>query len=372
MRQLYTSSRLRVFRECPRKHRLRYVLGLLIDPTPPMRFGTAVHAALEAWYRFWQANGQPSLDAALDAINAAELDEIDRIRARVIVTAYHARWSNEPWEVLGVEVEFRYYLGDVEIGGKIDAIIRDQRDGRVFVVEHKTSTADTTPGALYWDRLAIDTQVSIYVDGAAAGLDYQIAGCIYDVLKRPQHELKLATPEESRRYTQGKGCKRCGGSGGGKDGIKQGLGYYTVNLVTVENIVCAECSGTGWKNDKDGKPQAPHLDARQRDSDENLDEFESRLLGDIADRVDEFLARSTIVRLDTELSRMRQELLDSIGAIEALDAADLAPPNHDACVRGRNVCAFFEACAGRASFDDFQRRDAHPELAAYEPAAEAA
>jgi hypothetical protein len=374
MSQLYTSSRLKVFRECPRKHRLRYVLGLLIDPSPAMRFGTLVHAALEAWYRYWQANGSPVLDVASDVIDGyADIDEIDRIRARVIVTAYHARWCNEPWEILAVEVEFRYFLGDAEIGGKIDALIRDTRDGRVFVVEHKTSTADTKPGALYWDRLSVDTQVSVYIDGAAAGLDYDIAGCIYDVLQRPQHDLKLATPEESRRYTLGKGCAGCGGSAGGKKGVVQGRGFYDVVFgAEVKRVDCEKCAGTGWKVDDNGKPQAPHLDARQRDTDESLAEFEARLVAEISDRVDEFLARSTIVRLDHELPRMRQELLDTISSIEALEAADLAPPNHDACVRGRSVCAFFEACAGRASFDDFPRGDAHPELAPFEPAAEAA
>jgi hypothetical protein len=97
----------------------------------------------------------------------------------------------------------------------------------VYVLEHKTSSADTSPGSVYWERLALDSQVSIYVDGATM-LGHEIAGCIYDVLKRPEHEQKLATPVESRRYTQGKGCAKCGGSAGGKKGIIKGAGHTRV------------------------------------------------------------------------------------------------------------------------------------------------
>ncbi len=383
MTDLYTASRLRVWRQCVRAHFYRYSLGIQTPASPAMLFGTGTHLALEAWYRAWQA-GEDRLGAAfaaIDAIDALEVDEIDRVRMRVLVAAYDARWGAEDWEILAVEVEFRYWLGDIEIGGKIDALIRERVTGKVFVVEHKTSTADTSPGAPYWDRLAIDTQVSIYTDGAAFGLDYEIAGCIYDVLKRPQHELKLATPLESRKYTLGKGCSKCGGSAGGKKGIVQGRGYYEVVFASeVKQNPCDGCAGTGWKLDDKGKPQAPRLHANQRDTDETFDEYAERLTSEIAERVDDFLARSIIVRLDSELPKMRQELIDTIESMRALEErkdssgnpAPLRPPNHDACVRGRETCAFFAACAGRADIHDehvFPRGVAHPELAAENQAA---
>lgn len=375
MNQLYTASRLRVWRSCFRAHFYRYTLAIRTPSTPAMAFGTATHQVLEAWYRAWQ-NGEDRLEAAFAAIQALEIDEIDRIRVQILVAAYDARWGAEDWEVLGVEVEFRYYLGDIEIGGKIDALIRERSTGKVFVVEHKTSTADTSPGAPYWDRLAIDTQVSIYVDGAAFGLDYEVAGCIYDVLKRPQHELKIATPEEARKYTQGKGCKKCGGSAGGKAGIVQGRGYYEVVFASeVKQNECPDCKGTGWKLDEHGEPHAPRLHANQRAVDETLDEYADRVTAEVAERVDEFLARSVVVRLDSDLPRMRQELIDTIEAMRAMDAASLAPPNHDACVRGRDTCAFFAACAGRADINDphvYPRGEAHAELASTHTAEQAA
>jgi hypothetical protein len=364
-----------VFRECNRKHLYKYVLAIRTPSTPSMAFGTNAHKALEAWFLAWR-DGKDRLAEAFAAIDEIEdVDEIDRVKLRILIAAYHVRWGSEDWEILGVEVQFRYFLGDIEIGGKIDALIRERSTGRVLVVEHKTSTADTSPGAPYWDRLAIDTQVSIYIDGAAFGLDYEIAGCVYDVLKRPQHELKLATPEEARKYTLGKGCAKCGGSAGGKKGIVQGSGFYEVVFASeVKRNECDGCKGTGWKLSDEGEPQAPRLHANQRHTDETLEEYEERLTTEVAERPDDFLSRGVVVRLESELPRMRQELIDTIEAMRAMDVMGIAPPNHDACVRGRDFCAFFAACSGRADINDehiYPRGEAHPELAD-QPAAEAA
>lgn len=368
MSELYTNSRLRIWHECQRKEHYRYTLGIQTPQTPPMAFGTYGHGGLERWYRAWMLGADDlRLSAALAYIDdLTDIDDIDRIRLRVLTAAYDARWGAEDWEILEVEREFRYFLGDIEIGGKIDALIRDRKDGRVYVLEHKISAQDTSPGSPYWDKLSRDRQVSIYIDGAAFGLDYEIAGCIYDVLKRPQHDILLATPEEKRQYTLGKGCSKCGGSAGGKKGIVQGRGYYEVVFASeVKQNQCDGCAGTGWKLDEDGNPQTPRLYANQRDADETLDEYEERLTSEVAARVDDFLVRGTIVRLDHELPRMRQELIDAIESMRALEARGLRSPNYDACARGREMCPFWTACSGQASIDDesiYPRGDAHPEL----------
>jgi hypothetical protein len=70
-----------------------------------------------------------------------------------------------------------------------------------------------------------------------------------------------------------------------------------------------------------------------------------------------------IVRLGDELPRMRQEIIDTVSAMRVLADAELAPPNHGACAQGRDLCPFFEVCAGRADINSFPRGAAHPELA---------
>lgn len=376
--QLYTSSRLRVMRSCLRLHFYRYVLRIMTPETEQMRFGTVGHSALEAYYGAWAE--VPLLEvglsaaehevrdealaarlfAALAVISQSTLSIWDRIKLSMLVRAYDARWGGEDWEILDVEREFRYFLGEIQIGGKIDAIIRDRKDGRVYVVEHKTTGVDASLGSAYWEKLTIDTQVSIYIDGAAM-LGYDVAGCIYDVLVRPKHEPKLATPLDKREYTKGRGCKGCGGSGGGPKGIVQGRGYYTVNFATVENVMCEKCKGTGWLCDAEGNPQAPRLHANQRDVDETAEAFEDRLLEAMAEAPDAFLLRGVVVRLEHELPGMRQDLLDQI----AVEQTGLTPRNPDSCARFGVLCPFFGPCSGRADINDesiFPRGPAHPEL----------
>lgn len=365
---LYTSSRLKTLRECLRKHLYRYVLKIRLPATDVMAFGTIGHSALEAWYRAWQAGDLDGrLDAALAVVRTADISPFDRVKLSILVRAYDARWGSENWEILGVEVEFRYELGGYLIGGKIDALIRDLDDGRVFVVEHKTTGVDASLGSAYWEKLTIDTQISIYVDGATM-LDHEIAGCIYDVIKRPDHEQLTATPEENRRYTLGKGCAKCGGSGGGKKGIVQGRGFYEVVFASeVKQNPCDGCAGTGWKCDDKGNPQAPRLHSVQRDTDETIEEFETRLIDAIAGNPDAFLMRGVVVRLDSEIPRMREDLIEQIKIERAADLLGAAPRNPEACARYGRLCEFFDACAGRESIDNqlrYPRSDvAHPELA---------
>lgn len=379
MSELYTNSRLRVLRQCLRLHFYRYVLGIRSASTPEAMFGTVGHAALEAYLRAWMEwapDGPPvpcdenqlglaedldtaRLSVALAAISASQLSPWDQLKLRLLLIAYHERWGAEDWEILAVEQEFRYYLGSAEIGGKLDAVIRTRHDGRVYVLEHKFTGTETSLGGAYWEKLTLDSQVSIYIDGATM-LGYSVSGCIYDVIKRPQHEQLTATPLESRKYTLGKGCKRCGGSAGGKAGIVKGRGYYTVSMVTVEEIKCSECKGTGWKLDAEGEPQEPQLHANQRSEDETIEAFEERLLDVIADAPSQWLQRSTVVRLESELPGMRQDVLDDISIAET----GLKQRNPDSCAKygRRHMCEFFQVCTGQADINDFKRGPVHPEL----------
>ncbi len=363
MSELYTSSRLKVFRQCMHKHWLRYELGLRGPETNAMRFGTLAHAALEAYFRMWQLAGADAqgafdgrLNAALQALRVC-VDDVERAKLTTLVTGYHARWGASPWEVIAVEQEFRFDLGGYEIGGKVDAIVRDTTDGRVYVLEHKTTASDATPGSAYWARLALDTQVSIYIDGATV-LGYEIAGVIYDVLTRPSHERKLATPDADRKYTVGKGCKICGGSLQGKQGTGKSIADPTAD--------CSVCQGTGWRL-ADGKPEAPKLYANQRAEDETIEAFAERVTSAIADAPDDFYRRGDVQRLDDELVKMRASLLETIKLERLANLVGLRPANPDACASYGSLCPFFPICAGQASADDeirFPRGPAHPELAA--------
>jgi hypothetical protein len=363
---LYTTSRLKTLRQCPRLHHYRYDLGIQTPSSPAAEFGTVAHAAIEAWLLMWKAGKLASrLEAMLRAVNESSLSDDNKTRLASLLVVYDHRWRDQPWEIIGVEIEFRYELDGNIIGGKIDALIRDTTDGRIWIVEHKTTGQDASLGSTYWQRLAIDTQISIYVDGATV-LGHEIAGVIYDVLQRPKHELRTATPIAEREYTQGKGCSKCGGSAGGKKGIAQGRGFYEVVFASeVKRNPCDGCAGTGWKCDDKGKPQAPRLIARHRETDETLDEFGDRLVDEISADPDGYLIRGAVVRLEDDLPDMRTDLIEAIKLERAASLFNLHPRNPDACAKFGSMCHFFSVCSGQASIDDeqrFPRVGAHPEL----------
>src|SRR5690242_16184902 len=211
MSALLTASRVKVARACGRLDYYKYQLGYrpLEEDAEAPALGHLVHLGLEAWWR--------SFDAAktMAAVREAEADPYAKARAEAMLAGYaivHAE-DAERYEVLSVEAEFRAPLLNPEtgaesrtfrLGGKIDAVLRERANGRVLIMEHKTSSEDISRGSVYWRRLRMDPQVSIYFAGARAlGLDPE--GCIYDVLgkakQRPyQPGAKRSEPESPAAF----------------------------------------------------------------------------------------------------------------------------------------------------------------------------
>lgn len=335
---LLTSSRLRLWQSCPRAHHYRYEVGLqAVGPVPhALAFGTALHAGLEAW---WLAIGEGDVGRALSsALGAAEasmeasqetVDPYDLARLTAMLAAYDARWQQ--WacstEVLAVEVPFSYELtgphGETSstwrVAGKIDALVR-LSDGRVAVVEHKSSSADAGAGSGYRRRLTLDAQVSTYFDGAAS-LGWSADLCLYDVLVKSASKPLLATPVESRKYRA-------------KDGA---------------------------------------LYAGQRETDESPDEYRDRLINVIAGDPEKYLVHAEIVRTEQERESHRWALWHSARSItQTRKAAETArdvravPQHSHQCFAHGSPCQYLPICEGTASARDetkYRRlRVIHPEL----------
>jgi hypothetical protein len=328
---LLTISRMKSARGCLRLHKLRYLDGYRPAQEPnETRFGSLVHKGLEAW---WLARGSDNaaepLDAALFAVRAAgEADAFALAKAEVMLIGYDERWGAEAYDVLGVEVEFRGPVRNPatgnesriwELGGKIDAVVRDRATGQVLVVEHKTSGEDITPGGEYWLRLRMDGQVSVYFEGAKL-LGHDVAGCLYDVLGKPGIRPAKATPVEDRKYT------------------------------------------------KPTKAEpAPRLYANQREYDETAQEYRNRLAREVGENPAKYFQRSVVSRLEVELD---EALLDTWQFGQSLRESvrlGRAPRNPDYCVRYGRRCEFFDVCTGVASLQDqtrfIRRENVHPELA---------
>lgn len=159
------------------------------------------------------------------------------------------------------------------------------------VVEHKTTSADITPGSPYWRRLALDAQVSLYLGGAGA--------LLYDVIKKPSLRPLRATPVEARRYTK---------------------------------------AGT--------------LYAAQREHDETPDAYEARLLADIAQHPDAYYQRGTVVRTEEEAREAGRDVWMAARMIRESRYLDAWPRNPSACDAYGRTCDYWPVCSGTASIDD--------------------
>lgn len=323
---LLTATRLRAFRSCARYHHLRY--GERWQPAveaEALRFGTLIHKGLEAWWTACGDGRDDPLDAALAATNTGAADDFERVRAHELLRGYDARWRADAalHEVLGVEAEYRAPLLNpatmapsrtYQLGGKIDAIVRRRDDGRVVVVEHKT-TSDPIEGdaADYWQGLAIDGQISGYVVGAES-LGHRVDEVLYDVIRKVELRPKRATPVESRRYT------------------KQGV-----------------------------------LDARQRETDETVEEYAARVAEDVSANPGKYFQRRDVPRTNSQIAEFLQDAWQLGRAMRAMQLDGHAPRNPDACHR-YGACPMWLACSTGTSPADHpahyrRSENLHPELA---------
>ncbi len=195
MKELITASRMSCLLDCPRKHYWRYECGLKREvDAMALRFGTAWHAAMEA--RWAKMGYDQALSAAL--ATATDFDETTVATISGLLAGYYARWSEDPVKELCAEVEFRAPLANsrtFDVAGKIDGL-GILHDGRLALVEHKTTSADVGPDSDYWIRLRSNPQINQYVL-AARQLGWDVSVVLYDVTRKPSIRVKQnETPEQ--------------------------------------------------------------------------------------------------------------------------------------------------------------------------------
>ncbi len=321
-----TNSEIRTFRRCQREWFFAYSLKRRPRrDAEPLRFGTLLHKALEAWWR----TADDRYGAAVEAVEAyVDADEFDRVKAEELMLGYTARWMNEPLTAIGVEVEFRVEMVNpatghtsrtFDLGGKIDVIV-EEAGRRKLVVEHKTTSEDISLGSDYWRRVsATDSQVSAYLAGArAAGFDVQ--GCLYDVLRKPG----IRPSEVSIRDEDG----------------------TAIVLDAVGQRVRTK-DGKKWRETGD-KDQGFTVQKRP----ETPEEFRERLRADILARPDRYYARGEFVRLEADETDHQYDVWQTGRLIREAELTKRFPRNPDSCIRFGRECPYFGVCSREASIED--------------------
>jgi hypothetical protein len=312
-----------------------------------------------------------ALVVALKAIQSKakhiDTDVYEAAKAEAMMTAYHGMWLELEFEPVqagdSVEVFFRVPLRDPDgrevpgwsLTGKQDALKQLGHLTKPTPVEHKTTGSDITPGSDYWQRIAVDGQISGYIDAARA-LGHDCDAAFYDVSKKPDISPERETPAEKRKMTKGKGCTACGGSAGGKRGIVQGTGCDP-NVDDGANTVCEPCKGTGWK-------EAPRFAANVNLKDEDPLDYKARVIEKIAENPGVYFQQAPVTRTDEQIAEARADLVCATVEIDAyynrmrklaskpddVQARYAFPRNTSTCLNiyGRR-CDFLDVCSGSVS-----------------------
>ena len=305
---LLTHSRISCAKSCLRKHHYRYEIGVRRDrDSQPLRMGSAVHVGIDAL-----AQGKDLADAL--AVATADYDAapdwcvsdeqvadwmVECEKVRRLIAAYHWRYSEDSPEVLSTEQAFDIPIVNPDtggsstvfrFGGKIDKIVR-LPDGRVAVMEHKTTGDQIDSASDYWIRLRLDHQITGYYIGAQS-LGHDIQTVLYDVIRKPS-----IAP------------KKC---------VKAELAAWP----------------TYYGETQPGEPPERETPAM----------YGARLTQDIGDRPDFYFARREIPRLAADIEEFRAELWQTQQMLRDCQRGGRWFRNTAACLSPYK-CDYFELCA---------------------------
>jgi len=352
---LLTASSTKTWKSCARKYYYHYVLRYRsCAPSEARDFGTIMHGAWEAYWRARKrgANNEERWTAAVGALPES-LDPYKFAKASAMLMGYCSVWDlRKNIQVLGVERLFRLPLINPDtghasrtwqLGGKVDVIVRI--DGKLAVIEHKTSSEDTEPGSVYRMRLLLDGQVSQYFEGGdeivrRLGLGDKIDMVVYDISQKPKLRVREATPEEDRRYTKEKSriCPECKKKSSGPAPHQ----FTMVDDETgeVSEYVCAE----GRIITSPGGV----LHANQRDRDETPDEYFERCVAEISSDLNGYFQQMDVFRLEAEREEYAWDMWQTAEMIRESRKKNRFPKNPASCFEYHSPCSFWQVCTRQA------------------------
>jgi hypothetical protein len=190
-------SRLAVYRKCPKAYEWAYVHNLTKDTDDePLIVGGSLHSALDVLKK-GGVLGDAMADIQAAYKNCPLTYDITKWRAMEAMTlallmGYEWRWRDDGWKVVASEVPCSVPIINPRTNRRsrnyfqhliIDLIV-ELPDGRLAVVDHKTTGEAIEPGSRYYRRLPLDSQLTGYFAGAKkAGFDVDCI--IYDVIRKP-------------------------------------------------------------------------------------------------------------------------------------------------------------------------------------------
>jgi CRISPR/Cas system-associated exonuclease Cas4 (RecB family) len=158
-----SASDIETYRGCPLRYKFARVLRIPSSQTLHQRFGITVHQVLERYH----SEGAQTLEQMLSLLDAGwrrggflerEPDLELREKARVALTRYHERLSDQDVQPVWFERPFAFTLGPHHLRGRVDRVDRltGASEEEYELIDYKTSRPKTT------DQLKDDVQLSLY------------------------------------------------------------------------------------------------------------------------------------------------------------------------------------------------------------------
>ncbi len=309
---------------CLRKIQIAYVYAIRpATDAAPLRFGKAWHDALDRRAKGVVTETNIALiRAAYDLSSTALIDlSYERETLCVLFALYCWKWedadkgitvlaSEEAFEVPIINPESNRASRTFVYAGKIDRRLR-LSDGRLALMENKTTSTDIAPESDYWRRLRIDTQIARYVL-AARHLGHAIDTVLYDVVRKP------AMRPSSVALTDA-------------DGVKIVLDESGQRVRTKDGKKFRETGDAAAGYTLQVRPETP-------------EEWAGRLHVAIVENVDYYFARREIPRTDMDLEEARRDLYDQAQVLGNCDREDRWPRLSSQCI-GFGRCAYIDLCS---------------------------
>lgn len=190
----YTNSSTSCARSCPRKYQLSYIERLKSDApdSEALTVGSCWHGMLDAHNQNALNGGSDGYESAYAYADKHAPSELWAEKLKRLFVGYWWYWKDDQLELIRSERAFEVVVDGIVMRGQIDREVRTP-DGRVGIIESKTTSEDLAPDSFYWDRIRMGTQAGIYRSVTEASF------LIFDVVKKPGIKPKAITKKDLSR-----------------------------------------------------------------------------------------------------------------------------------------------------------------------------
>jgi hypothetical protein len=352
---ILTHSAVNTFDTCKKMYQYRYVLGIKRPEDPEaLIIGKIVHNGIEM-----HLQGKP-IDIAVELLSTKyrpidcdgtqetfakhKEQQYTIAKAIGIVAAYFIHYENK-LKAIETEKTFEIPLQRTTdrgntgtsrkfvLSGVRDAIVKDA-EGNIYLMEHKT-TSDKIDDPVYWQRLNVDNQVSLYWK-AAIQAGYNIKSILYNVISKPAlrpKEIPLLDLDGRKIVIDANRDER----------VYNANGKPRQTADTEKGFVIQT------------RPETP-------------EEFTDRVVEAMLAEPERYFERRKIARLENDLAISEQDYWFAANLINQCEANGYYPRSTGACMKWGRACPYLDICstggynAGDPIPNGFVKSEPHEEL----------